>query len=73
VSFLVCVALCALISLIVVGYFVSRVFLCIVFIVVITLSQGEKPFAVQLNNNSIICIIYIILYIIILLLLLIRN
>jgi hypothetical protein len=52
VSFIVCVALCAVFRLSVVCYFVQYVYFCVLCLIAVPLSPGKNPFAIQLNNNQ---------------------
>jgi hypothetical protein len=51
VSFIVCVALCAVFGVSIVCYFVWYVYYCVLCLTVVTLPLGETPFAVHLYNN----------------------
>jgi hypothetical protein len=51
VSFIDCVALCAVFYLSVVCYFVRYVYFCVSCLIVVPLPRGKNQFAVQLNNN----------------------
>jgi hypothetical protein len=51
-SFIVCVALGAVVSLSVFSYFVWLVYFCVLCLVVIPLPPGKVPFAGQSNNSN---------------------
>jgi hypothetical protein len=52
VSFMVCLALCAVFCLSVVCYFVLYVCFCVLCLILVPMPKGKKPFAVQLNNSN---------------------
>jgi hypothetical protein len=52
VSFVVCIALCAVFCLNVVSYFMWYAYFCVFCLIVVLLPPGKNPFAVQLTNDD---------------------
>jgi hypothetical protein len=52
VSFIICVALCAVFCLSLLYYFVLYVYFCVFCLIVVPLLPGKNLVAVQLNNNK---------------------
>jgi hypothetical protein len=51
VSFIICLALCAVFCLSVMCYFLWYVYFCVLYLIVVPLPPGKIAFVVQLNNN----------------------